>query len=550
MDRREFLAASALAAAVDPLRRLVPAVGTTLHDALVDVRATARVLHTTDDALDDLTMLRAQSEIAAGRLTSRALTEHYLMRIRTLDADGPRVNSVIEVNPDALTRADAADAERASGRALHPLHGMPILIKDNIDTGDRMSTSAGSLALAEHRARRDATVIQRLRATGAVIIGKTNLSEWANFRASHSSSGWSGRGGQTKNPHVLDRSPCGSSSGSGAAVAADFCIAAVGTETDGSVVCPASLNGIVGLKPTIGLVSRSGIIPISASQDTAGPMARTVRDAALLLNGMVGRDATDAAMRSTPATLPTDYTRTLDVDGLKGMRIGVARNYFGFDSRVDVLMEDAVRLMRDRGAVIIENANVPNAERYGREEFEVLLHEFKAGINAYLGSLPASVPVHSLAELILWNEKHSDRELQWFGQETFTQAQKRGPLSSKAYRTARETCLRLSRREGIDAVVRRTRCDVLVGPTGGPAWVIDLVTGDHFGGGVSTAPAVAGYPHLTVPAGRVSGLPVGISFFGPAWSEPQLFRAGFAFEQATAHRVRPSFMPALGATPR
>lgn len=550
MDRRDFLAASVLAAAADPLRRLVPGPGAPPHDALPSARETAHVIPDVDEVLDDLTVARAQTEFAAGRLTSRVLTEHYLMRIRTLDADGPGVNSVIEVNPDALTRADAADAERAANRVLHPLHGMPILIKDNIDSGDRMSTSAGSLALAEHRARRDATVVQRLRATGAVILGKTNLSEWANFRASHSSSGWSGRGGQTRNPHVLDRSPCGSSSGSGAAVAADFCIAAVGTETDGSVVCPASLNGIVGLKPTIGLVSRSGIIPISASQDTAGPMARTVRDAAVLLNGMIGRDATDASMRGTPSTLPTDYTRTLDADGLKGMRIGVARNYFGFDARVDALMEDAVRVMRDRGAVIIENANVPNAERYGREEFEVLLHEFKAGINAYLGSLPASVPVHSLAELILWNEKHSDRELQWFGQETFTQAQKRGPLTTKLYRTARETCLRLSRREGIDAVVRRTRCDVLVGPTGGPAWVIDLVTGDHFGGGVSTAPAVAGYPHLTVPAGRVSGLPVGISFFGPAWSEPQLFRAGFAFEQATAHRVRPSFMPALSATPR
>jgi amidase len=502
------------------------------------------------DALDDLTIASAQAEITAGRLTSRALTEHYLMRIRTLDSDGPRVNSVIEVNPDALSRADAADAERASGRAIGSLHGMPILLKDNIDTADRMSTSAGSLALADHRARRDAHVVARLRASGAVLLGKTNLSEWANFRSSRSSSGWSGRGGQTKNPHVLDRSPCGSSSGSGAAVAADFCIAAVGTETDGSVVCPASLNGIVGLKPTVGLVSRHGIIPISSSQDTAGPMARTVRDAALLLNGMIGRDTADTAMRSLPATLPQDYTRTLDVDGLKGMRVGVARNYFGFDSRVDSLMEDAIRVMRERGAVIVDNANVPNAEKYGREEFEVLLHEFKAGLNAYLGALPATAPVHSLAELILWNERNDDRELHWFGQETFLQAQKRGPLSSAVYKRARETCVRLSRREGIDAVLKRTRCDVLVGPTGGPAWMIDLITGDHFGGGVSTAPAVAGYPHLTVPAGRVAGLPVGISFFGGAWSEAQLLRAGFAYEQATAHRRRPAFLPTVAATPR
>ncbi len=538
MERREFLAAGIALSGALPLRPMT----------LWAPDAVSRP--TPADALDDLTIAAAQAEFAAGRLTSRALTEHYLMRIRTLDADGPRVNSVIEVNPDALAQADAADAARSGGRMLGPLHGMPVLLKDNIDTADRMSTSAGSLALAEHHARRDAAVVQRLRTAGAVILGKTNLSEWANFRGNKSSSGWSGRGGQTKNPHVLDRSPCGSSAGSGAAVAADFCIAAVGTETDGSIICPASLNGIVGLKPTVGLLSRSGIIPISASQDTAGPMARTVRDAALLLNGMLGRDATDSSMRGIPAGLPTDYTRTLTNDGLRGMRIGVARNHFGFDVRVDRLMEDAIKVMRDRGATIIENANVPNAEKYGPQEYEVLLHEFKAGLNAYLGALPATVPIHSLAELILWNEKNQDAELQWFGQETLTQAQKRGPLSSQVYRRARETCVRLSRREGIDAVLKRTRCDVLVGPTGGPAWVIDLVNGDHFGGGVSTAPAVAGYPHLTVPAGRVAGLPIGISFFGAAWSEPQLLRAGFAFEQATLHRVRPAFAPTVAATPR
>jgi len=541
MERRDFLAAGVALTAAVPLRRVGQWGEATLRDVSVSLPA---------GPLDDLTIASAQAEIAAGRLTSRALTEHYLMRIRTLDADGPRVNSVIEMNPDALARADAADAERSAGRPVGPLHGMPVLLKDNIDTADRMSTSAGSLALADNHARRDAGVAQRLRAAGVVVLGKTNLSEWANFRSTRSSSGWSGRGGQTKNPHVLDRSPCGSSSGSGAAVAADFCIAAVGTETDGSVVCPSSLNGIVGLKPTVGLVSRSGIIPISASQDTAGPMARTVRDAALLLNGMVGRDSLDAATRNVPASITTDFTRNLDVDGLRGMRIGVARNYFGFDSRVDALMEDAIRLMRDKGAVIIENANVPNADKYGSEELEVLLHEFKAGVNVYLAALPASIPVHSLAELILWNEKNVDRELQWFGQETFTQAQKRGALNSAAYRRARETCVRLSRREGIDAVLKRTRCDLLIGPTGGPAWVIDLVTGDHFGGGVSMAPAVAGYPHLTVPAGRVAGLPVGISFFGAAWTEAQLFRAGFAFEQASAHRVRPAFAKTVVATPR
>ncbi len=540
MERRDFLAAGVALTATTQLRRVAP----WLHSAGQPTRVSVA------DALDDLTITTAQAEIAAGRLTARALTEHYLMRIRTLDADGPRVNSVIEINPDALALADAADAERASGKSFGPLHGMPILLKDNLDTGDRMSTSAGSLALADNRARKDAAVAQRLRAAGAVILGKTNLSEWANFRSTHSSSGWSGRGGQTRNPYVLDRSPCGSSSGSGAAVASDFCIAAVGTETDGSVICPSSLNGIVGLKPTVGLVSRTGIIPISASQDTAGPMARTVRDAALLLNGMVGRDASDSAMRGAPATLPVDYTRTLDVDGLKGMRVGIARNFFGFDARVDALMENAIRLLREKGAVIVDNANVPNADKYGAEENEVLLHEFKAGLNAYLAPLPSSIPVHSLAELILWNEKNRDRELQWFGQEIFTNAQKRGSLSSQAYRKARETCVRLSRKEGIDAVLKRTRCDLLIGPTGGPAWTIDLIAGDHFGGGVSSAPAVAGYPHLTVPAGRIQGLPIGISFFGSAWSEPQLLRAGYAFEQASAHRVRPAFLPTVAATPR
>jgi amidase len=540
MQRRDFLAAGLALSAAGPLQRstrwLMPSASRSLP-AFIDVPA-------------DLTIVAAQAEIAAGRLTARALTEHYLMRIRTLDADGPRINSVIEINPDALALADAADAERASGKAIGPMHGMPVLLKDNVDTADRMSTSAGSLALADNRASRDAGMVQRLRASGAVILGKTNLSEWANFRSNHSSSGWSGRGGQTKNPHVLDRSPCGSSSGSGAAVAADFCIAAVGTETDGSVVCPSSLNGIVGLKPTVGLVSRSGIIPISASQDTAGPMARTVRDAATLLNAMIGRDAADSATRGVPASLTTDFTRNLDVDGLRGLRIGVARNYFGFDARVDALMEDAIRLMRERGAVIIDNANVPNADKYGADEFEVLLYEFKAGINAYLRALPAAIPVHSLAELILWNEHNSEVELRWFGQETFTQAQKRGALNTAAYKRAREKCVLLSRREGIDLALRKNRCDLLIGPTGGPAWVIDLVTGDHFGGGVSTAPAVAGYPHLTVPAGRVAGLPVGISFFGAAWSEPTLLRAGFAYEQASMHRVRPSFTPTIASLPR
>jgi amidase len=420
-----------------------------------------------------------------------------------------------------------------------------VLLKDNIDTADRMRTTAGSLALADHVAARDAFVAGRLRAAGAVLLGKTNLSEWANFRSTHSTSGWSGRGGQTRNPWVLDRNPCGSSSGSGAAVAANLCALAVGTETDGSIVCPAAANGVVGIKPTLGLVSRAGIIPIAHSQDTAGPMARTVRDAALLLGALAGVDARDAATAAARTKLQTDYTRFLDPDGLRGARIGVARNHFGFLPAVDRLMEDALDAMRRGGATIVDPANVATAGKFDDSELEVLLHEFKADLNAYLAALPPSAPARTLAALIAYNEAHAGEEMPFFGQELFVRAQGKGPLTSASYRAALARNRRLARTEGIDATMDRHRLDALVAPTGGPAWPTDPLNGDHFTGGSSTPAAVAGYPNVQVPAGYIRGLPVGISFYGRAWSEPVLLRLAYAYEQATRHRRAPGFLPSL-----
>jgi amidase len=422
-----------------------------------------------------------------------------------------------------------------------------VLIKDNIDTADRMRTSAGSLALGENIPQRDAFVAERLRAAGAVILGKTNLSEWANFRSTRSSSGWSGRGGQTRNPYALDRNPCGSSSGSGVAVSANFATLAVGTETDGSIVCPSSANGIVGIKPTVGLVSRSGIIPISHSQDTAGPMCRTVADAAALLGALVGVDPRDAATAASRGHAQTDYTKYLDPAGLRGARIGVARNFFGFSSRVDKLMDESIAAMKDAGAVIVDPANIPTAGKFGDSEFEVLLYEFKADLNAYLATLPPSAPARSLAALIEYNEANREREMPWFGQELFLQAQAKGPLTTPAYRTALAKNHRLARTEGIDALMTKHRLDAIVGPTGGTPWVTDLVNGDHFSGGSSSPAAVAGYPNVNVPAGFIHGLPVGISFFGRAWSEPTLIRIAYAFEQATRVRRAPQFLASVTA---
>ncbi len=489
--------------------------------------------------LEEATIDQMRAEIVARRSTARSVVEWYLKRIAALDQHGPAVNSVIELNPDALTIADALDRELREKGPRGPLHGIPVLIKDNIDTADRMHTSAGSLALAESVAARDAFVVARLRAAGAVILGKTNLSEWANFRSTHSSSGWSGRGGQTRNPYALDRNPCGSSSGSGVAATASLCAAAVGTETDGSIVCPSSVNGVVGIKPTVGLVSRSGIIPIAHTQDTAGPMARTVRDAAILLGALAGADPADPATRD--ARIQADYTRFLEPGGLRGARLGVARKFMGTNAALDRLMEECFRELKREGAELIDPADLPSHGKWNDPEFEVLLYEFKEDLNKYLDKLPASAPVHSLADVIRFNEAHQREEMPYFEQEIMQQAEKKGPLTEKAYLDALATCRRLCRTEGVDAVITKHRLDAIVAPTAGPAWLTDWVNGDHDTGGCSSPPAIAGYPHITVPAGFVYGLPVGLSFFGPAWSEPTLLKLAHSFEQVTKARRKPGF---------
>jgi amidase len=476
--------------------------------------------------LEEATMVSLQEGLVTSRWTSEQLVEKYLARIAEIDKNGPRLNSVIELNPEALSIAAALDRERKEKGVRGPLHGIPILIKDNIDTADRMMTTAGSLALEGSLAQRDSFVAARLRAAGAVLLGKTNLSEWANMRSSHSTSGWSGRGGLTHNPYALDRNPCGSSSGSGAAVSANLCTAAIGTETDGSIVCPSSANGIVGIKPTVGLVPATGIIPIAHSQDTAGPMARTVADAAILLGALTG----------------TDYTQSLDQNGLRGARIGVVRDkFFGFNDKVDELMEVALREMQRRGAEIVDPADIPTAGKFDDSEMEVLLYEFKADLNAYLAALGPKAPVHSMQEVIDFNERHRDKEMPYFGQDLMIKAQAKGPLTSQPYLEALEKNHKLARTEGIDAVMSKNRLDALVAPTGGPAWCTDLINGDHAAGGSSTPAAVAGYPNINVPAGYAWGLPLGISFFGAAHSEALLIKLAYAFEQATRHRRQPQF---------
>jgi amidase len=520
--------------------------------ASVSVTASAKEISETSSAnvapppafeLDELTIGELQSGMASGKYSAQSLARQYLDRIDELDKHGPAINSVIELNPDALSIASELDKERQAKGARGPLHGIPILIKDNIDTHDRMTTTAGSLALGGSIPLQDSSVAKKLRAAGAVILGKTNLSEWANFRSSHSSSGWSGRGGQTRNPYVLDRNPCGSSSGTGAALASNLAAIGIGSETDGSVVCPSNANSLVGIKPTVGLISRAGIIPISHSQDTAGPMCRTVTDAAILLGALTGIDTRDDATKASAGKSFADYGKFLDANGLKGARIGVHRKGFGFNDGVDKLMGDCIDIMKRRGAVIIDPADIPTQGKFDDSELEVLLYEFKADLNSYLAALGPRAPVKSLKEIIDFNEQYKDREMPYFGQDLFIKAQAKGQLTDKSYRDALAKDQRMSRKEGIDFVMDKNKLDALIAPTGGPAWTTDWVNGDHFTGGYSTASAVAGYPHITVPAGYVFGLPVGISFFGRAWSEPTLIKFAFAFEQATKARRTPQFLP-------
>jgi amidase len=504
----------------------------------------ARGSEQTSFELDELTMSELQEFMTKGKHTARSLAEKYLQRIEAVDRNGPSLRSVIELNPEALAVADDLDRERRQKGPRGPLHGIPVLIKDNIDTADRMATTAGSLCLVGSKPPADAFAVKQLRKAGVVILGKTNLSEWANARSSTSTSGWSARGQLTKNPYALDRNPCGSSSGSGVAVSANLCAVAVGTETDGSVVCPSSVNGIVGVKPTVGLVSRTGIIPISHSQDTAGPMARTVRDAAILLTAMVGTDPEDKATGDTPKGTVTDYLKELAADGLKGAKIGVARNYLGFHDGVDGLFEQSVSAMKGVGATLIDTTELPKAELLNPAESIVFQYEMKAGLKAYFDRIGPKALVKSVADVVKFNEEHRREEMPYFGQDLLIKTAAKGSLASYEYLEALSKNRRLSRTEGIDPVMEKLQVDALIAPTMGPACVTDLVNGDHWlGGDITTVAAVAGYPHVTVPMGSVFGLPIGLSFIGRAWSESKLLRLAYSFEQTTKARRPPRFLP-------
>lgn len=512
--------------------------------------------------VEEMSISAMQELMMSGQLSARALTQAYLDRIQAIDSNGPGLNAILELNPDALTIADELDAERKDQEPRGPLHGIPIVIKGNIDTADRMTTTAGSLALAGSVAVQDSFLVRKLREAGAVILGKANLSEWANFRSPRSSSGWSSHGGQTRNPYALDRNPCGSSSGSAVAATASLCAAAIGTETVGSIICPSQVNGIVGIKPTVGLVSRSGIIPISHSQDTAGPMARTVADAAVLLGAMTGIDPSDPVTQDSEDKAFVDYGQFLDPEGLKGARIGVARNYFGSDRRVDQIIEECISVMKELGAEVIDPADVEGVKpldemapgvidpaefegdmTFSEMVFEALKCEFKADLNAYLAGLGAEAPVRSLAEIIAFNERNRGEVMPYFGQERMLAAEKSGPLTDETYLSSVHKIRLLARDAGIDATLAKDNLQAIVAPSGGPAWLTDLINGDHLGGGCSGAAAVAGYPHITVPAGDIFGLPVGISFFSGAYQEPTLIRLAYAFEQATLARRPPQYLP-------
>ncbi len=522
MDRRSFLTKAALAS------------------ALVK---TGDSKQSSEFVLDEISLAGLREGMAQGRFTAERIIELYLERIERLDRRGPALRAVIELNPDALRIARTLDDERRVKGPRGPLHGIPVLVKDNVDTGDKMQTTAGSLALLGKPAAQDAFLVEKLRRSGAVLLGKTNLSEWANFRSTHSTSGWSGRGGQTRNPYSLDRNPCGSSSGSAVAVSANLAALAVGTETDGSIVCPAAMCGIVGIKPTLGLISRSGIIPIAHSQDTAGPMARSVKDAAILLGVLAGVDARDPATSASKGNAQRDYTGFLDPNGLRGVRLGVARQYFTMGPAVDRVMEECLRLMKRAGAEMIDPVEFHKLDEWRDSETEVLLYEFKADLNTYLGARGAAVK--SLADCIAFNLAHKQEEMPYFGQELMEQAQEKGPLSEKDYKNALRKNHRLTRKQGIDALLHKHKLDAIVSVTAGTAWMTDWVNGDRADSGCASPPAVAGYPHITVPAGFIFGLPVGISFFGAAWSEPKLIRIAYAFEQIRNARLGPKFLPTV-----
>ena len=540
LTRRAFLRTGAVSGAA--------VLGAGVAPAFAQSAAAASDAVVPDFELEELAIADLQARIASGQDTSLSLTESYLARIAALDKQGPALNQVLELNGEARDEAKRLDAERRGGRVRGPLHGIPILLKDNIAAAGPMTTTAGSLALEGCVAPRDAFIVRRLRAAGAVILGKTNLSEWANFRGDSSTSGWSARGGLGRNPYALDRNTSGSSSGSAAATAASYAAAAIGTETDGSIVSPSNSCGLVGIKPTLGLVSRTGIIPVAHSQDTAGPMARTVADAAAVLTALAGVDEEDAVTRGA-ADHALDFTRFLERGGLKGARIGVPRErLFGSTTHGDRLADEAIAAMRALGAIVIDPVTLDVPGDLWRTELEVLLYEFKADLNAFLAGLGSSTRVKTLADVIRFNEEHAAKEMPYFGQELFIQAEAKGPLTEQAYLDALATNHRLTRELGLDKVMDEHRLDALVAPTGGPAWLTDLVNGDCSRGSASSIPAVAGYPHITVPAGFVSGLPVGVSFIGRAWSEPVLIRLAYAFEQATKHRRPPKFLPTIAVS--
>lgn len=491
--------------------------------------------------LEEMTINELHYGYLEGKYSVSEVVSGYLERISAIDKNGPSLNSVIMINPDAMRIAEELDRELEEGRTRGPLHGIPVIIKDNIDTGDRMPTTAGSNALKDSYAAKDSYIVMKLREAGAVIVAKANLSEWANFRAMTSSSGWSAVGGQTRNPYVLDRNPCGSSSGSGVAVSANLCMVAIGTETDGSIVCPSNNNGIVGIKPTVGLLSRSGIIPISFTQDTPGPMARTVEDAVVSLGTMTGVDTNDIKTLASEGKYYTDYTPFLKTDGLRGKRIGVLKNSGGFSDKVDTLLSKAVSEMKSLGAFVMEVQDPPRRE-YGDAEYQVLLYEFRYGLNKYLANLGDDSPVKNLKDLINFNI-HDSVELRYFDQKIFTEAEEKGDLNSVEYLDALEKMQAATRKEGIDKLLKSNNLDALVAPTGSPAWKTDLILGDHYIGGNSSLPAAAGYPNITVPMGFVDDLPVGISFFGTAWSEPVLIEIAYSYEQSTKHRRKPAYLP-------